>query len=168
MSTQDLLETWHKYRTSFEDFARDLFDVETTCDMTANLVEYSGHEDLVLAHLMWNLFFTHDRTFVVVCPNQRMAHYWSHKAFMALQSIPKFMNPGVEHYHNDAIQIANGNNAYFRILNENTCRGMAIQGLYIIEPDLVGKRKHDEFMKSVIPTMVSSRHKQIIRCSRGY
>lgn len=159
------IESFYKYMGSFEEFARDFFDVETTHDLTTQIVNYVGHEDVIVAHIVWSSIFKHERTYLVACPSTVLVHHWRNLVADALVKLPDFMVPDIRG-RRDELDIANGCKILFRVCNNNTGRGMTISGLYIIEPPLI--KNYYEFMQSVLPTMTSGKNRQTFNYSRGY
>lgn len=159
------IESFYNYMGSFEAFARDFFDVETDHDLTTDIVDYVGHEDIIIAHVIWSVLFKHNRTYLVALPTMIVARHWRQLVADALAKLPKYMVPEFRG-RSDEIDVANGNKILFRVCNENTGRGMTISGLYIIEPPLI--KRYYEFMQSIIPTMTSGKNRQTFNYSRGY
>lgn len=159
------IDLFYEYTGNFDAFARIFFDVETTHDLATQIVNYVGHEDVIVAHIVWSAIFNHDRTYLVACPTVALVHHWRNLVTDALVKLPGFMIPDIRG-RRDELDIANGCKILFRVCNENTCRGMTINGLYIIEPPLI--KRYYEFMQSVMPTMASGKNRQTFNYSRGY
>lgn len=160
--------SFYAYKNSFEDFARDFFHVETTQDMTGALPEITGPEELIIAHLCYNLLLDAGKTYMVACPNQRLAHYWCQRVCYALAELPEYMMPGIKRERQDQISTGTGNVALFRAFSPNTGRGMTVQNVYVIEPQLAARRTYEEFFHSIYPVMASGKNRQLFRYSRGY
>lgn len=159
------IESFYQYMGSFEAFARDFFDVETDHDLTTNVVDYVGHEDIIVAHVIWSVLFKHNRTYVVACPTMIVARHWRQLVADALAKLPNYMVPEFRG-RSDVIDLANANKILFRICNENSFRGMAISNLYVIEPPLI--KNYYTFMQAVLPTMTAGKNRQTFNYSRGY
>lgn len=169
MINMEHFNLYYEYKGSFEAFARDFFDVETTHDMTTKIVDYIGHEDIAVAHICWNLIFSTVNTFMVMTPTVRMAHYWSFMISSAMKRLPEYLHPGIVRDVHDEITTKNYSTVKFRPCDVNSCRGMTINTMYIIEPGMLTPRVYDEFMQSVLPTMTAGRkERQVIMQSRGY
>lgn len=168
MITLEHFNLYHKYKGSFADFALDFFNVETTHDMTTREVDFCGPEEVVVAHLTWNLLFNYDRSYMVVTPTARLAHHWCILVAAAVLHMPKYMNCGMKKTR-DTIDFGNGNRVYFRTCSENVGRGMTLSSLYVIEPGLIKDRTYNEFMHSILPVVLGGRvNRQAITYTRGY
>ena len=168
MITMEHFNLYHKYKASFAEFARDFFDVETTHDMTTREVDFTGPEEVILAHIAWNLLFNYDRTYMVVTPNGRLAQHWCSLVAEAIARMPAYMNCGIKKTR-DTLDFGNGNRVIFRICSENAGRGMTLSSMYLIEPGLIKDRTYKEFMYGILPVILSGRlNRQVITYSRGY
>lgn len=168
MITMEHFNLYHKYKGSFAEFARDFFDIETTHDMTTREVDFQGPEEVVIAHLVWNLLFNYDSSYMVVAPSARLAQHWCQLVADAIARMPVYMNCGLKKTR-DTLDFGNGNRVYFRSCTENAGRGMTISSLYVIEPTLIKDRTYKEFMYGILPVILSGRNnRQVITYSRGY
>lgn len=168
MITLEHFNLYHKYKGSFADFARDFFDVETTHDLTTRQVDFTGPEEVIVAHLTWNLLFSQVSTYMVVTPSARLAEHWCILVAAAILHIPPYMNCGVKKTR-DTLDFGNGNRVIFRVCSENAGRGMTLSNLYVIEPGLIKERTYQEFRYSILPVMLSGHlNRQVITYSRGY
>jgi len=160
--------SYYEYKGSFEAFARDFFDIETTHDMTTPEVDFCGPEEVVLAHIVWNLLFHYDRTYMVVTPTARLAQHWCRVVADEILRMPEYMNCGLKKTR-DVLEFGNGNRVIFRCCNENAGRGMTISSLYVIEPTLIKEHTYKEFMYGILPVIFAGRNnRQVITMSRGY
>lgn len=168
MITEEHFKLYYKYKGSFAEFARDFFGVETTHDLTTREVDFTGPEELIVAHLTWNLLFSYCSTYMVVAPTMRLAQHWSLLVAAAILHMPAYMNCGMKKTR-DTLDFGNGNRAIFRVCSENAGRGMTLSNLYVIEPGLIKDRVYKEFMYGILPVMLSGRlNRQVITYSRGY
>ncbi|MNC29634.1 hypothetical protein D3C75_778900 [compost metagenome] len=135
--------------------------------MTTREVDFTGPEEIVIAHLVWNLLFNYDRSYMVVTPTARLAQHWCMLVADAIARMPKYMNCGLKKTR-DTLDFGNGNRVYFRTCTENAGRGMTISSLYVVEPGLIKDRVYKEFMYSVLPIVLSGRNRQVVSYSRGY
>ena len=168
MITVEHVYKYTNYRSSFADFARDFFGVETTHNMDTREVDFVGPEELILALIVWNALFKFTSTYMVAAHNQIVADHWRHLLIDAVAALPEYLKRNIR-TSRDLVEFDNGNRVIFRVCSENAGKGMTLSSLYVVEPSRIKDGIYNEFMAGILPVILSGRsNRQIIRYSRGY
>lgn len=168
MIKHDDIHNFYNYMSSFEQFALDFFGLETKQDMASREITLRDPEELVVAHIVWKMLFNRCQTFMVACPNMKIAEYWQHRVLDALSELPEYMKSEMT-FKRGEIETGTACKVLFQRIHENTGRGMTLSGLYVIEPQMLTERLRHEFMCSILPTMLAGKQqRQVVQYSRGF
>lgn len=161
------ITSFYEYQASFEKFLLDFFGVETEQDLSDLDARITEPDDIVIAHIVWKMLFgEYFGNYMLVVPNQTMAVRWHGRIIDTIAQLPDYMKTKTKTVWG-RIETGTGTRLYVRVCNENIGRGMSLNGLYVVEPELIKQTVYNEFMASVIPCMFSTGG-QIVRYSRGY
>lgn len=167
MIKHDDIQKFYEYSGSFEKFMLDFYGVETKYDLTELDARITEPEEIVLAHIVWKMLFGGlDKNYMVVVPNQTLAVYWHGHIIDAINQLPDYMKTKLTTKWG-CIETGTLVKLYIRVCNENIARGMTLNGVYVIESQMVKPRVYQDFMCSVVPSMFST-NGQIVHYSRGH
>ena len=161
------IQKFYEYKGSFPKFLLDFFGVETEQDLDTLDTHVTEPEEIVIAHIVWKLLFSDMfHTCMLVVPNQTMSVRWHGRIIDTIEQLPEYMTTKLITKWG-CIETGTCNKLYIRVCNESIGRGMTLNGVYVIEPEMIKKDVYIEFMGSIIPSMFST-HGQIVQYSRGY
>lgn len=161
------IQKFYDYKGSFAKFLLDFYGIETDQDLDSLDARVTEPEELIVAHIVWKMLFgdifSH---YMIVVPTQTLAVFWQGRILDSIAQLPDCMTtkPIVTR---GCIEVGTFAKTFIRVCSENIARGMTLNGVYIVEPQLNKKWVYEEFMASIIPAMFST-NGQIVQYSRGY
>lgn len=118
---------------------------------------------------LWYALFTSDFNIAILANKEDQAKEILERIKLAYEEIPNFIKAGVWDFTKEQIKLTNGSKIFVSTTSADAIRGKSVNLLFIDEFAHVRKEIADDFFKSIIPTLSSSKKSKlvIVSCVTG-
>jgi hypothetical protein len=125
----------------------------------------AGKTTMITIFAMWFTCFNKDKTILIVANKEKTAIEILGRIRTAYELLPNWIKPGVKDYSKTNIQFANDSRIFVTTTASTAGRSASIGVLLIDEAAHIDKFKEEEFFKSVMPVVSSSKEAKIFMIS---
>ncbi len=121
-----------------------------------------GKSTLMTVVCLWYALFSTDFTTAILANKEDQAKEILERIKMAYEELPEWLKSGVKDYTKELLHLQNGSKIFVSTTSADAIRGKSVNMLFIDEFAHVRKEIADEFYKSIIPTISSSKKSKLI------
>ena len=125
----------------------------------------AGKTTLVTIFALWFTCFNKDKSILIVANKEKTAIEILGRIRVAYEMLPNWIKPGVKDYSKTNIVFANDSRIYVSTTASTAGRSSSINCLLIDEAAHIDRFKEDEFVKSIMPVISSSKKTKIFMIS---
>lgn len=111
---------------------------------------------------LWSALFTPDFNIAILANKEDQAKEILERIKLAYQEIPNWLKSGVEDFTKEHVKFQNGSKIFVSTTSADAIRGKSVNLLFIDEFAHVRKEIADDFFKSIIPTLSSSKKSKLV------
>lgn len=125
----------------------------------------AGKTTLVTIFALWYTCFNVDKSILIVANKEKTAIEILGRIRVAYELLPNWIKPGVKDYSKTNIVFANDSRIYVSTTASSAGRSSSINCLLIDEAAHIDRFKEDEFVKSIMPVISSSKKTKVFMIS---
>lgn len=134
--------------------------------MVAEIMErQTGKTTVALAYIAWFITFHSYKVVAIVAFKASFAKDILRKLREIIDMLPDYMRPGYVRNNVTTIELENGCQVFSTGVDSSALKGRAVSLLYLDEPEFFPKRAKQEFLNSVLPTVLSGRYGKLLSLS---
>ena len=121
-----------------------------------------GKSTLMTVVCLWYALFTSDFNIAILANKEDQAKEILERIKLAYEEIPNFIKAGVWDFTKEQVKLTNGSKIFVSTTSADAIRGKSVNLLFIDEFAHVRKEIADDFFKSIIPTLSSSKKSKLV------
>ena len=111
---------------------------------------------------LWYALFTKNHTVAILANKEDQAKEILERIKLAYEEIPNYIKAGVWDFTKEQVKLTNGSKIFVSTTSADAIRGKSVNLLFIDEFAHVRKEIADDFFKSIIPTLSSSKKSKLV------
>lgn len=131
-------------------------------NILGKLFRQGGKSTIVAAYFAWYILFNDNKTAVILANKQVMAIEIFGRVQFIIENLPPWLQQGVIEWNKKSLVLENGSRCIAAATSASAIRGMSVNILLLDEFAHLGTNLADEFIKSVFPTLSSSKTSKLI------
>lgn len=121
-----------------------------------------GKSTLMTVVCLWYALFTKDFNIAILANKEDQAKEILERIKLAYEEIPLHIKSGVWDFTKEQVKLTNGSKIFVSTTSADAIRGKSVNLLFIDEFAHVRKEIADDFFKSIIPTLSSSKKSKLV------
>lgn len=121
-----------------------------------------GKTTLVTVICLWYAIFTKDFTIAILANKEDQAKEILERIKLAYEELPNWLKAGIWEFTKEHIKLTNNSKIFVSTTSPDAIRGKSVNLLFIDEFAHVRKETADDFFKSIIPTISSSKKSKLV------
>ncbi len=121
-----------------------------------------GKSTLMTVVCLWYALFTKNHTVAILANKEDQAKEILERIKLAYEEIPNYIKAGVWDFTKEQVKLTNGSKIFVSTTSADAIRGKSVNLLFIDEFAHVRKEIADDFFKSIIPTLSSSKKSKLV------
>lgn len=121
-----------------------------------------GKSTLMTVVCLWYALFTEDFNIAILANKEDQAKEILERIKLAYEEIPNYIKAGVWDFTKEQVKLTNGSKIFVSTTSADAIRGKSVNLLFIDEFAHVRKEIADDFFKSIIPTLSSSKKSKLV------
>lgn len=131
-------------------------------NVLGKLFRQGGKSTIVAAYFAWYILFNDNKTAVILANKQAMAIEIFGRVQFIIENLPDWLQQGVVEWNKKSLVLENGSRCIASATSASAIRGMSVNVLLLDEFAHLGTNLAEEFIKSVFPTLSSSKTSKLI------
>lgn len=121
-----------------------------------------GKTTLVTVVCLWYAIFTPDFTIAVLANKEDQAKEILERVKLAYEELPNWLKAGIWEFTKEHIRLTNNSKIFVSTTSPDAIRGKSVNLVFVDEFAHIRKETADDFFKSVIPTISSSKKSKLV------
>ena len=121
----------------------------------------AGKSTLISIFALWYTTFNPDKTVLIVANKEKSATELLSRIRLAYELLPNFLKPAVKEWAKTDVSFVNGSRIFISSTSSSSARGGSINLLIVDECAHIERFKEEEFFKSIMPVISSSKESKI-------
>lgn len=121
-----------------------------------------GKSTLMTVVCLWYALFTKNHNIAILANKEDQAKEILERIKLAYEEIPNYIKAGVWDFTKEQVKLTNGSKIFVSTTSADAIRGKSVNLLFIDEFAHVRKEIADDFFKSIIPTLSSSKKSKLV------
>ena len=121
-----------------------------------------GKSTLMTVVCLWYALFKKDFTIAILANKEDQAKEILERIKLAYEEIPNYIKAGVWDFTKEQVKLTNGSKIFVSTTSADAIRGKSVNLLFVDEFAHIRKEIAEEFFKSIIPTLSSSKKSKLV------
>jgi hypothetical protein len=146
----------------YEPQKRAILDIVNNRRMVICASRQVGKSTLMTVVCLWYALFHKDFTIAILANKEDQAKEILERIKLAYEEIPNYIKSGVWDFTKEQVKLTNGSKIFVSTTSADAIRGKSVNLLFVDEFAHIRKEIAEEFFKSIIPTLSSSKKSKLV------